>query len=438
VNILSVDFGTSSLKMAVLDENLNILRDTKVEYAYEVINKTHIQIDAEIVYAAFLKGLDNLQEYKSKIDVVAACNFSPTLVAMDKDGKPLYPMIIHLDRRSYPQSEFAIKAVGKEAFLNINGNLPFPGGISCTSILWIKDNLPEIYKQTYKFGHFNTYFHRRLVGKWATDPTNASFTGIYETFKGGSWSEELCKGLGIDMDKLPDIVPSLSIIGHLTREAAAETGLREGIPVLMGSNDTSSAAYGVGAVNPGDILNISGSNEIVTITTDKPVPNEYYYIRTSMEADKWLYLAITVGGFAVEWFRKEFFRDMDKKDFYGKYFQEIVKQDCKTDVIFEPYLAGDRHSLELKTGAFRGLTFDTTRDDVFIGLLVGTYEPIIKTIEICKTQMKLNPNIFWTGGMVSDAYMQFKKKVFKGFDFVMTRECSTLGNGKAALKVLSK
>jgi len=57
----------------------------------------------------------------------------------------------------------------------------------------------------------------------------------------------------------------------------------------MGSNDTSSAAYGVGAVNPGDILNISGSSEIITVTTDKPVPNEHYYIRTSMEADKWLY-----------------------------------------------------------------------------------------------------------------------------------------------------
>jgi len=436
--ILSVDFGTSSTKMAVLDENLNMLCDTKVEYTYEVINKTHAQIDAEILYSAFLKGIDNMAEYKDKIDVIVPCVFSPALIAMDKDGNPLYPAIIHLDRRSYPQSEFALKAVGKDNFLNINGNLPFPGGISLTSILWIKDNLPEIYKNTYVFGHCNTFFHKKLVDKWVIDPSNASFTGLYETIKGGGWSKELCDALEIDVNKLPDILPSMSIVGHLSKEAAEETGLRSGIPVIMGANDTTSAAFGAGAVNNGDILNISGSSEIVTVTTDNPIPNESYYLRTSMEADKWLYLTITVGGFAVEWFRKEFCKDMDKKEFFGEYFPEILKKDIKTDVIFEPYLAGDRHSLVLKTGAFKGLTFDTTRNDVFLGLLIGTYEPLFRTIDICKKQMKLNPNIFWTGGMVSDAYLQFKRRVFKGFDFVMTRECSTLGNAKAAVKVLSK
>jgi len=85
----------------------------KVEYTYEVINKTNIQIDAEILYSAFLKVIDNMAEYKDKIDVIVPCVFSPALIAMDKDGNPLYPAIIHLDRRSYPQSEFAIKAVGK-------------------------------------------------------------------------------------------------------------------------------------------------------------------------------------------------------------------------------------------------------------------------------------------------------------------------------------
>lgn len=438
MNILSVDFGTSSVKMSVLDENLNVLSDTKVEYSYEVLNKTNIQIDVEVVYAAFIKGLDSMHEFKNKIDVIAPCVFSPTLVAMDRDGNPLYPAIIHLDRRSYTQAEFAIKAVGKEKFLNINGNLPFPGGISCTSILWIKDNFPDIYKRTYVFGHYNTFIHKRLVGKWSIDPSNASFTGLYETLKEGGWSKEICDAVGIDAHKLPDILPSMSIVGYLSKEAAEITGLRAGIPVIMGANDTTSAAYGAGAINKGDILNISGSSETITVTTDNPIPNECYYLRTSMEPGKWLYLAITVGGFAIEWFRKEFFREMGKEDFYQYYFQEIVKEDYNTDVTFEPYLAGDRHSLNLKTGAFKGLTFDTTRDDIFKGLLIGTYEPVFRTIDICKKQMELNPNIFWTGGMISDAYMQFKKKIFQKFNFKMKRECSTLGNAKVALKVLSK
>ncbi|MDK2878025.1 MAG: xylulokinase [Thermoanaerobacteraceae bacterium] len=437
MNILSIDFGTSSIKMAVLNDKTEINCSTKVEYDYEVIDKHKIQIDADIVFGAFLKGLKNLGDFVKKIDVVVPCVFSPVLIAMDKDGKPLYPAIIHLDRRSYPQSRFALKAVGKRNFLNINGNLPFPGGISCTSILWIKDNLPEIYQKTYKFGHMNTFFHRRMVGKWLIDPSNASFTGLYETLKlQGGWSETICNALGIDINKLPEITQSMSIAGTLSREAAALTGLREGIPVVMGANDTTSAAYGAGAINTGDILNISGSNEIITVTTDNPQPHEKYYIRTSMESGKWLYLAITVGGFALEWFRKEFYREMDKKYFYEVYLQEFVRKHTYTDVKFKPYLAGDRHSLVKKKGAFTGLTFDSTREDFLLSLLIGTYEPVFNTINICKKQMKLNPNIFWTGGMVSEAYLQFKKKIFKGFDFNMKKECSTIGNAKVAIKLL--
>ncbi|SHM25374.1 xylulokinase [Caldanaerovirga acetigignens] len=437
MNILSVDFGTSSVKMAILNKNLEVLATTKFEYNYEVIEKFKIQLDAETIFKAFLEGLKSFENYLKKIDVLVFCVFSPCLIAMDKEGRPLYPAIIHLDRRSYPQSKYAIKVVGKNNFLKINGNLPFPGGISCTSILWIKDNCEDIYKKTYKFGHLNTFIHRCLVGKWIIDPSNASFTGLYETLKlNGTWSDDICNALGIDTNKLPDVVPSLSIAGKLSKEAASLTGLREGIPVAVGANDTTSAAYGAGAVEKGDILNISGSSEIVTITTDDPKPHEKYYVRVSMENGKWLYLAITVGGFALEWFRKEFYKEMDKKYFYEVYLPEVLKKNIKTDVKFKPYLAGDRHSLAKKKGAFTGLTFDTTREDFLIGLLIGTYEPVFNAINICKKQMKLNTTIYWTGGMISDAYLEFKKRIFKGFNFDMKKDCTIIGNGKVALKLL--
>jgi len=304
-------------------------------------------------------------------------------------------------------------------------------------MLWYKDKLPELYRRTWKLGHMNTFLQRRLTGRWLIDPSNASFTGLYETLQMGSWSEKICSALGIHRDLLPEIVPSISIAGPLTREAAGDTGLRQGIPVAMGANDTTSAAFGAGAVNTGDILNISGSNEIITVTTDAPVPHEKYYIRASMEPGKWLYLAITVGGFALEWFRKEFYSEMDKKDFYGGFLSDFVKTRTRTDVVFKPYLAGDRHSLVKKKGAFTGLTFESTREDLLLGLLVGTFEPVFSTINILKKRMRLNPHIFWTGGMVGDAYQDFKRRIFKGFDFNMRRECSTLGNLQVARRLIN-
>ncbi len=438
MKILSIDFGTSSVKMAVLNDREEILTDAKEEYAYQVIDKHKIQIDPEIMYAAFLKGMKKFSAHLKDIELVVPCVFAPVFIPLGKDGKALHPAIIHLDRRSYAQSKFALAAVGRKDFLSINGNLPFAGGISCTSMLWYKDNLPELYRKTYKLGHMNTFLQRKLTGKWLIDPSNASFTGLYETLKMGTWSGKICGALGIDRGLLPEITPSISIAGPLTKEAAADTGLRAGIPVAMGANDTTSAAFGSGAVNNGDILNISGSNEIITVTTDAPVPHEKYYIRSSMEPGKWLYLAITVGGFALEWFRKEFYSEMDKKTFYGTFLSEFVKTHTHTDVKFKPYLAGDRHSLVKKKGAFTGLTFESTREDLLLGLLVGTYEPVFNTINILKKRMTLNPHIFWTGGMVSGAYQDFKRRIFKGFDFNMRRECSTIGNLKVALLLKDK
>jgi len=435
MKIVSMDFGTSSVKLAVLNEKQEILADTKLEYPYDVAGQK-IQIDPELMYSACLKGLSRFKEHLKQIEMIVFCVCSPVFILMDKEGKALYPAILHLDRRSYAQSKFVLEKIDKRRFMSITGNLPFAGGISCTSMLWLKDNCPEIYGRAYKVGHLNTFLQRRFTGKWLIDPSNASFTGLYETLSAGGWSGEICKALGIDTNLLPDIAPSISIAGKLKRQTAGETGLREGIPVLMGANDTTSAAYGAGAVNNGDILNISGSSEIITVTTDAPVPHEKYYIRSSMEAGKWLYLAITIGGFALEWFRKEFYGTMTKKEFYDSYLDEFVQTHTKTSVGFKPYLAGDRHSLSARKGSFTGLTLDSTREDMLLALLIGSYEPVLRTIRILRKRMELNPHIFWTGGLVSKSYQEFKCRIFNGFAFNLRKECSTLGNLKIALKLM--
>ncbi|WHH59917.1 FGGY family carbohydrate kinase [Petroclostridium sp. X23] len=438
--ILSVDFGTSSVKLSILDETLKLIAKSKIEYNYDVIDKIQAQIDPEIIFAAMIKGIRQFQQdHLDKIEVIVICVFSPALCGMDQYGNSLYPSIIHLDRRSYKQSHEAMDLVGKENFLNINGNLPFSGGISLTSILWIKENYPEIFNRTYKFGHLNTFIHKKLTGEWGIDPSNASFTGLYETLKGGNWSESICNTLGIPTDKLPPIISSTKFIGKLTGECAGLLGLKEGIPVVMGANDTSSAAFGAGAVNHGDILNVAGSSEIVTVTTTDPKPCESYYIRTSVEENKWLYLTITISGFALEWYRKEFYKEISKENFYKEVFEDLLLNYKQTgDEKFDPYLAGDRHSMTIKKGGFSGMTFDTTREDLLMSLLVGTWEPLVNTLRICEEIMDLNKTIFLTGGMTSQTYLNFKKKRFEKYDFNMVEECSTVGNGKIALKAMQE
>jgi len=353
MKILVVDFGTSSVKLGVYTHEMEEIISASVGYDYK-IDGQKAEIDPEIIYSAFVHGCQNLGDFLKDIDMLAFCAFSPSLIAMDRGGTALYPCIIHLDRRSYAQSRFALKQLPKQQFIEINGNLPFAGGISSTSILWIKQERPEIYKRTYKFGHLSTFMHRRLTGEFLIDYTNASFTGLFETFTKTGWSPVITGALGIDPMLLPDLRPSLSIAGRLCNEAAKSLGLKQGLPVLVGANDSTSAAYGAGAVSNGDITNISGSSEIVVITTTNPSPHAKYYSRVSVEEDKWIHLAITVGGFALQWFKQEFCRELDDDYFFGEYLKKVVSENGRTNVRFQPHLSGDRHSLNLRRGVFSG------------------------------------------------------------------------------------
>ena len=438
MKILAADFGTSSVKLGVYTREMIEIVSTNVGYKYES-DGTTAQIDPEVIYSAFIKGCHNLGDILKTVDILAFCAFSPSLIAMDIDGNAVYPCIVHLDRRSYKQSRYALNQLPKETFIEINGNLPFAGGISSTSILWIKQEQPELFKKTYMLGHLSTFLHKRFVGKFIIDLTNASFTGLFETFTKKGWSPVITDALGIDRRLLPELRPSLSIAGELRGEVAEAAGLKNGLPVLVGANDSTSAAYGAGAFHNGDITNISGSSEIMVMTTDKPVPHAKYYSRVSVEEDKWIHLAITVGGFALEWFKKEFCREMSDEFFYGNYLKETVSEGIKKDKVrFLPHLSGDRHSLVRKRGAFSGLTMETTREDMLRALLTGTFDPILTALDIIKKSTKLNTNIYWTGAMISEEYQRFKEQVFHGYHFIPCKNCSSLGMVRGAVVTLER
>jgi len=435
--VLSVDFGTSSMKMAILDKDANIVDTTKIEYQYHVFNQDWVELDVNQVFNAMVMGIKNLSKYINDIDVIAYDTFSPSMVFMDKDGEALYPIITHLDRRSKKQTTEILSEMGKETFQSITGTQPFTGGASITTVLWMKENMPDLFNKTYKFGHLNTYIYHKLTGCFATDPTNAAMMGLYETTKWGTWSKDIYKTFGISESKLPDIFNAGTIIGILNKKMAEITGLQEGIPVVLGSNDVATAQIGAGNTNEGDILNISGSSEMISIISDKPIVNDCYYLRNAITPGKWQIYATTLGGFAIDWFRKEFYRDQDINYFFDVEFPKILQKNIdQTTVKFSPYLVGDRQSLTPKKASFSGITLNTKREDFLAAILLGMHEPILKTIELTNEFMQHNKIIKLTGAMNNSEFINIKKKLFNGFDFVIKDDCPIIGNAILALQAL--
>src|SRR4029453_1085155 len=148
---------------------------------------------------------------------------------MDAKGKALTPVVTHQDRRSVDVALELERRVGRERHLQLAGNRPFPGGISSTTWAWYLRHEPAALRRADLVGHLNTFLHRRLTGARVTDPSNASFMGLYGTLDQSGGSEELCEAVGAKRTLLPDVRPAGHIAGKLTPDAARGFALTPGM-----------------------------------------------------------------------------------------------------------------------------------------------------------------------------------------------------------------
>lgn len=432
-----VDVGTSSLKSMVVDRRFDVKARISRTYACKTVSNMGMEIDPEMIWQTLVWCAHEFAAFKDHIGMIGICTFCPALTPMDPQGRALRNSIIHLDRRSYKQARRALQIFGADKFLRITGNLPYPGGVSLTSLLWVKENEPDIFAAAFKFGHMNTFLMKRLVDKWVMDPTNASMTGLYETVSQGGWSFEIAATFGIDPCKLPAIVWCEEHVGGVSPLAANQLGIPSGTPVIMGGGDTACATYGAGGVQDGDILNISGSSEIMTVTMEKPFPDPKYNLRTHVLKDRWIAFVITVSGIALEWFRSQFCRDMSKNSFYQEFMPAALSDTSALSTRYAPYLGGDRYSMVQRRGAFTGLNLETTRDALLRSMVDGNTRQMHTLLVKLQKKMRINKQIFLTGRGTSGALNEYKKRTwFRGYQLEEKKDCTLKGLYKLAARFI--
>ena len=272
--ILAVDIGTTGMKMGVFREDgetLELVRRFSQEYDVNIYNDGLFgDIEQDKWKRAFVAGCKAMADAVCDVDVVSLSGTTPGLTAMDADGEALYPAILMLDQRSREQARFIIDTIGAESLLQTTANMPVAGGCSLASILWIKDNFPDLFKKTCKFGHSNTYIAHWLTGVFAIDPSSASLTALYNTVANDfTWNEDIASTFGISLGRLPRIIPAYEAVGRVRESLSRELGFGKAPAVLIGGNDAVLAAYSVGIEEPGDIINVNGTCEITLVCLDK-------------------------------------------------------------------------------------------------------------------------------------------------------------------------
>lgn len=440
---LSADFGTSSVKIAIIDEEIQLLKTSKRDYKYKVMDTDEIEIDMVELEEAFLECLTDIEEYLPLVSVISFDAFAPSFVIMDAAGNALHPIITHLDRRSRKYTKQIMDTFGRDRFRDITGTLPFAGGVTLTTLLWFKEHKPEVFEKAHMIGHLTTYLYKKMTGKWAIDQVNASITGLYETVTGKGWSKEICEVFGIPFEMLPPIKEAGNTFEELSLEMAEIMGLKPGIPVILGTQDVASALIGAQVNQSGDVLCISGSSEMISVLTDTPITNDKYYLRASATKGLWQVFSITTGGFALEWFRSEFYREISEENFFNEHLSYLLREKFDVNSVrFLPYMTGDRQSLRNKKGSFNGLTLDTDRDDMLCALIEGIQQQSKTTLDCCKKIISVKKTMKATGNLAEhDAYMQIKKKIFDSIEIEVIDNCPLKGNVIMAhelLKSISK
>ncbi len=231
-----------------------------------------------------------------------------------------------LDQRSRLQAQRIINQIGIEELLAATGNMPVAGGCSLASILWIKEHYPQIVKNTFKFGHSNTFMAKWLTGQFAIDPSSASLTALYNTVKNDrTWHSDIAASFDISIDHLSRVIPSTDSPGRVKTGIASDLGLVQAPPVVIGGNDAVLAAYSASVTEPGDIFNINGTCEITLVCLPECYPSEKYNVRAHVVDNRWLTLYVmNAEGKAFDWFAGLFCREMSSDTFYNNFLPDAT------------------------------------------------------------------------------------------------------------------
>ncbi len=388
--ILVNDMGTTGNKAILLDEELNVVASESEVYETYYPKQNWSSQKISEVYDVVVKSVKELMK-KSKIDpkeiaVVSFSNQMMTMIPVDKKGEVLLDEVgIWCDMRQGDQAKRLMDSLGgNDEYYKITGIGWQPELAPICKIMWYKDNVPEIYNKTYKFLQYKEIISYRLTGVMATEYGDMSMNGMMDCAK-KELSEAIFKAAQVDMEKIPDIINSDDIIGHITEKAAIEFGLEKGTPVTLGSGDVICANIGAGIIKPGMAYTCLGSANWSAVFSQTPSLDPRYKMNcnTMQPTGGYNLVMITAaGGIGQDWFKDEFYKTDEKEiddityetDVYAKMMKESKDVPLGADgLLFYPYLRGGGapHFDINARGSFIGLDISHSRGHLLKAIYEG-------------------------------------------------------------------
>jgi autoinducer 2 (AI-2) kinase len=173
---------------------------------------------------------------------------------------------------------------------------------------WIARHEPELFASIAHVGMLGDWILTRLSGEFGTDASLGSSSGMFDLVE-RDWSERVLELCGLDRSLFPPVVESGTVVGTVTAEAAADTGIPAGTPVVAGGADTQLGLLGIGVTQPGRLTVVGGSFWQCTVVLDEPLVDPGARLRTLCHTVPGRWMTEGIGfysGIAMRWFRDAF------------------------------------------------------------------------------------------------------------------------------------
>lgn len=310
-NILSVDLGTTALKIILFQPNGAVLAKSTQEYTLLTPSALAVELPVEVYWNAFKRGIDEVmtksQVSPSSIKALGLSAQGETLIVLGKDNQPLMNAIVWLDNRAQEEADILAQEFGNDKTYQITGQVSIVPTWPAAKILWIRRNLPNLFDKAAKFVLIEDYFVHRMTGSLVCEGSLVCSTVYWDIIKKHWWLEML-HSLRISEDQLPELRESGEPVGSLKPDIAKELGLSAETIVCTGALDQACGAIGVGNIYPWVVSENTGAALAICATVERAIydPNRRMPCHYHGIPNTYMAHTFTTGGMVLRWYRDQF------------------------------------------------------------------------------------------------------------------------------------
>ena len=304
--LLGIDLGTTRIKAALLDTDAGRVvrtsaRPTPTDHPQPGLSEH----DPEELWQT-VAGCIREAAGGQPVAALAISSMAEAGVLLDRESRPLAPVIAWYDRRSEPQAAWIETQVAMDRLYRITGQRVSPS-FGVTKLLWLRENVPGAHERGARWLPLPSYILWRLSGEQMVDYTIAARTLLFDQ-NTLDWSAELLDAFALPGNGLlPSVAVGGTPVGTVTAEAARAAGLPDGAACVLGGHDHLCAALASGAHAPGAVVESTGSANALLMLLPRFLPDpalapsgyaSYAYLRPGLWALKG---GLKSAGSAVEW-----------------------------------------------------------------------------------------------------------------------------------------